>query len=78
MKPLLIPNDLNKRLETLAAKVHLSAEECAAQALEEFLDDQEDYLIALERLGRIEKGIDKTISLEEMLGKLELEEKDLH
>ena len=39
------------------------------RAIEEFLDDQEDYLIALTRMERLEKGIDKPVPFEEIVKK---------
>ena len=67
MTYLTIPDELDKRLAELAAKAHVPKDEYALHALEEFLDDQEDYLIALEISQRIEKGEEKTISYEEVL-----------
>lgn len=78
MTYLVIPDELDKRLAVLAAKAHVSKDQYALQALEEFLEDQEDYLIALARMERIEKGIDKTIPFEEVLKKLGLDETNLH
>ncbi len=77
MTYLAIPDELNKRLTALAEQAHVPKNEYAMQLLEEILEDQEDYLIALERSERIEKGIDKTLSLEEVLKELGLEKKDL-
>lgn len=67
MIKLLIPNELNKRLEALAAKAHIPKDKYIVRALEEFLEDQEDYLDALEISLRIEKGEEKTIPYEEVL-----------
>lgn len=77
MTYLTIPDELDKRLTALAKKVHLSKDTYAAQLLEEILEEQEDYLIALERSERLEKGIDKALSLDEVLMELGLEKKDL-
>jgi RHH-type rel operon transcriptional repressor/antitoxin RelB len=78
MATLIIPTDLDKRLAILAEKAHISKDDYAIQALEEFLEDQEDYLIALARSERIDKGIDTPLSLEEALKELGLEKEDLH
>ena len=78
MSYLTIPDELDKRLSALAEKAHVSKDEYALHALEEFLEDQEDYLIALARSERIERGIDKTLSFEEVLKELNLAEKDNH
>ncbi len=73
MTTLLIPEEMGKRLETLAERVHLPKDKYALQLLEEILEDQEDYLDALEISERIEKGLEKTFSYEEILKDLELE-----
>lgn len=78
MTYLTIPDELDERLTALAEKAHVPKNEYALHALEEFLEDQEDYLIALARSERIEKGIDKTLSFEEVLKELNLAEKDKH
>lgn len=78
MSYLVIPDEIDKRLAALAAKAHISKDEYALQALEEFLEDQEDYLIALAQSDRIEKGLERTYSYEEVLKELGLDEKDLH
>lgn len=67
MTYLVIPDELDKRLAVLAEKAHVSKDEYALQALEEFLEDQEDYIQALEISQRIEKGEEKTIPYEEVL-----------
>ena len=54
-------SDLEKRLNQLAHDTHRSKSYYVERAIEEFLEDQEDYLLALVRLE--EKG--PTISLEE-------------
>lgn len=77
MKTLLIPDDIDKRLAAFAAQAHLSKDEYAAQALDEFLEEQEDYLDALTRSERLEKGIDKALSFDEVLKRLNLDKKDL-
>lgn len=78
MAILIIPTDLDKRLTALAEKAHVPKDDYAIQALEDFLEDQEDYLIALARSERIDKGIDTPLSLEEALKELGLGKEDLH
>jgi RHH-type rel operon transcriptional repressor/antitoxin RelB len=78
MSYLTIPDELDKRLTDLAEKAHVSKDEYAIHALREFLEDQEDYLIALSRSERIEKGIDEPLSFEEVLKELGLAEKNEH
>jgi len=77
MTYLTIPDELDKRLAALAAKAHVPKNEYALHALEEFLEDQEDYLQALEVSQRIERGDEKTIPYEEVLKQLE-DEKSSH
>lgn len=67
MTYLTIPDELDKRLSSLAEKAHVPKDEYALHALEEFLEDQEDYLEALEISLRIERGEEKTIPYEEVL-----------
>ncbi len=78
MTTLIIPDDIGKRLVEFAEKAHLSKDEYAAQVLEEFLEDQEDYLIALAQSERIEKGLEKTLSYEEVLKELGLDKDTSH
>ena len=69
MRTLALPENMDKRLNAIAANIHLSKKTYALRLLEESLEDQEIYRIALERSERIAKGIAKTISLEEMIEK---------
>jgi RHH-type rel operon transcriptional repressor/antitoxin RelB len=78
MTHLTIPDELDKRLSALAEQAHVPKNEYALHALEEFLEDQEDYLVALSRSERMEKGIDKPLSFEEVLKELGLAEKSKH
>lgn len=71
MTHLVIPDELDKRLTALAKKAHVPKDEYALHALEEFLEDQEDYLIALEISHRVESGKEKTIPYEEVLKQYE-------
>ncbi|MBY0501188.1 MAG: CopG family transcriptional regulator [Alphaproteobacteria bacterium] len=71
MSYLIIPDELDKRLATLAAKAQVSKDEYTLHALEEYLEDQEDYLQALEISQRIEKGEEKTIPYEEVIRQYE-------
>ncbi|MBN9543780.1 MAG: ribbon-helix-helix protein, CopG family [Alphaproteobacteria bacterium] len=56
-----LPDDLHQRLETLCMETDRQKSYYIKQALEEYLEEKEDYLIALGRLTK--PGI--TISLEE-------------
>lgn len=69
MLHLAIPDALAKRLSALAKKAHVPKDEYALHALEEFLEDQEDYLVALESSEKIKKGEEKTIPYEQVLKK---------
>ena len=57
-----LPEQLESRLTTLAKKTHRSKSYYVQRALEEFLADQEDHLLALARL---EKN-NPRLTLEEM------------
>jgi predicted DNA-binding protein len=74
MTTLIIPDDIGDRLAEFAEKAHLSKDQYAAQLLEEALEDQEDYLEALEISLRIERGEEKTIPFEEILKKYGIED----
>ena len=66
-----IPSELEQRLSELSKKARRTKTSFVCQALEEFLEDQEDYFAALEVQQRIDAGLEKTYTLEEasrMLG----------
>ncbi len=65
-----IPDQLENRLSELAQETNRSKSYYVQRALEEFLEDQEDYLIALARLE--EKG--PNISLADAKKELGLED----
>ena len=50
MLALRLPKDVEEKLEKLAQKTGRTKSYYARQAIVDFLDDQEDYLIALARL----------------------------
>ena len=64
--------DLEKRLNSLAKKTHRSKSFYIQRAIEGFLEDQENYLLAISRLETYEKDGKKGISLEEIEKKLGL------
>lgn len=72
MFALRLPEEIEKRLEVLARKTGRSKSYYAKRAIEEFLEDQEDYLLALGALERVERG-ERTVSLEELEKQLGLE-----
>jgi RHH-type rel operon transcriptional repressor/antitoxin RelB len=57
MLALRLPSDLEKRLDELAKKTGRSKSYYARLAIEEFLQDQEDYLLAINRLEKNLAGI---------------------
>lgn len=67
MMSLRLPEKTEKRLSQLAKETHRTKSYYVKLAVEEFLEDQEDLLIALSRMERINKGIDHTIPFEEIV-----------
>jgi RHH-type rel operon transcriptional repressor/antitoxin RelB len=57
MLALRLPADLEKRLDELARTTGRSKSYYARLAIEEFLQDQEDYLLAINRLEKDLPGI---------------------
>ena len=57
MLALRLPKELEQRLETLAKRTGRTKSYYAKVAIQEYLDDQEDYLIAMERLAQNLQGI---------------------
>ncbi len=50
MATLQIADALSEKLHLIAQKTHQTPELCAQKALAEFLEDQEDYFLALEAM----------------------------
>ena len=69
-----IPAALDLRLEHLAGLTRRSKSTYVKQALSEFLEDKEDYLIAAAALEEHQHKGDKTISLEELCQKLGIDD----
>ena len=67
MMTIRLPDNLEKRLSQLAEETHRTKSYYVRQVVEEYLDDQEDYLIALSRMERIDKGIDKALPFEDLV-----------
>ncbi|MEI8295166.1 MAG: DUF6290 family protein [Alphaproteobacteria bacterium] len=65
--------DLEKRLNHLAKQTHRSKSFYIQRAVEEFLEEEEDYLLAISRLETYEKGGKKAISLDEIEEKIRLQ-----
>ena len=68
-----IPDELGAWLQEMAANAGKTADEYASEALHQTLEDREDYLLALEGLRSVE--LEGTISLEEVMRELDLEDK---
>jgi RHH-type rel operon transcriptional repressor/antitoxin RelB len=65
-----VPKELEDRLNEVAQRLGRTKEQCAIDAILEFIEDEEDYQIAVERLKRNEP----TIPLEEVKRRLGLED----
>ena len=65
-----LPNILEERLSQLAKQTHRSKSYYVKQAIQDFLDDQEDHLLTLARL---EKN-NPRLTIEEMEDRLGLED----
>ena len=52
-----LPPEIEKRLEAVAGSAGKTKEECAARAILDFLESEEDYLLATERLEKNRAGI---------------------
>lgn len=69
MMTIRLPEEMEKRLSQLAKETHRTKSYYVKRAIEEFLEDQEDYLMALAVMERVERGEEKTIPFEEILKK---------
>lgn len=65
-----LPIDVEKKLDQLAARTHRTKSYYVRKAIEEFLEDEADYMLAMER---IQKN-NPRISLDELEKKLGLED----
>lgn len=65
-----LPKELDERLERFAHKTHRSKSYYVRKALEQFLEDQEDYLMAVARL----EENNPRIPLDEVLKQLDLDD----
>jgi RHH-type rel operon transcriptional repressor/antitoxin RelB len=74
MMTIRLPEQMEQRLSLLAKETHRTKTYYVKRTIEEFLDDQEDYLLALSVMERVEKGEEKTIPFEEILKKSSLED----
>jgi RHH-type transcriptional regulator, rel operon repressor / antitoxin RelB len=69
-----LPDHLEQRLNMLAEQTHRSKSFYIREALEQYLEDKEDYLLAVAALEEFEKSGKKTISLEELSKQLKLDD----
>ena len=67
-----LPEALEKRLEALAVRTRRSKSYYLKRALETYIEDYEDYLMALEVKKRVDAGEEKTYTLEDVKKKLGL------
>ncbi len=67
-----LPEALQKRLDNLATKTHRSKSYYLRHALEVFLEEKEEVLIASSRWEEYKKNGEKSISLEEIEKKMGL------
>ena len=68
-----LPEDLEKRLDTLAKLTGRTKTFYARQAIEQHLDDLEDLYLAEQRLTEIRAGRTRTITLEDILNRYGME-----
>ena len=52
-----LPEDLEKRLEKVAKNLNVTKQYCIEQAILAYVEDQEDYQSAIERLDEIKESI---------------------
>lgn len=69
-----LPEDLEKRLESLAKRTGRTKTFYARQAIEQHLDDLEDLYLAEQRLTEIRAGRTQTIPLEDVLKRYDVED----
>lgn len=69
-----LPEDLEKRLESLAKRTGRTKTFYARQAIEQHLDDLEDLYLAEQRLTEIRAGRAQTIPLEDVLKRYDVED----
>lgn len=73
MQAVRIPKELDERLARLARETGRTKSYYARRAIAEWLEEREDFLIALRRLEEVEEGR-KTVPLEELERELGLED----
>lgn len=71
-----LPESLEKDLIALSKKLNQSVEDLVNKALETYLEDVEDYYVALGRLEKHKQDKGRTYSLDEIGKELGLDEKE--
>jgi len=74
MIALRLPKDIEERLTRLAAETGRSKTYYVREAILEYLDDLEDIYLGEKRLGEIYEGRQTTVSLNEAMRELGLED----
>ena len=69
-----IPDKLGAWLQETAARLGKSPDELVSEAVQQSLEDREDYEDALETSRRIQRGEEKTYSLDEVERRLGLDD----
>lgn len=69
MITLRLPEEMDKRLSQLAKQTNRSKSYYIKRAIQEFLENQEDYLMAVAAMEQLEKGEEKTRAFKEVLKK---------
>lgn len=77
MMTIRLPEKMEQRLSQLAKETHRTKSYYIKRAIEEFLEEREDYLLALAAMERYERGEEKAIPFEEILKKYGIEN-DVH
>jgi RHH-type rel operon transcriptional repressor/antitoxin RelB len=68
-----LPEDLNNRLTALSEKTHRPKSYYVKEALEKYLEDVEDYLLAVQAYEEHLREGGQTISLKDMMKKYKIE-----
>ncbi len=72
MLALRLPKSIERRLDRLARKTGRTKSYYAKQAITQFLEDREDYLMGLAELEKLERGEEIPVSLDELQRRLGL------
>ena len=73
MLALRLPKAIERRLERLARTTGRTKSYYAREAIEQFLEEREDYILGVSVLERVERGEEPTISLRELQKRLGLD-----